>query len=738
MSFNKTTDPDGVFSGAKYIKERALNAEFSLSDPIPMFRREFEISEDIHSAEIFVQSPGFAVYSINGLPITEDKFISATSDYKKILWYDSYDVARLLKKGVNVISVMAGNGFFNEPFKTAWLFNEAYWRDSPQFVLSLKVNGKTALVSDSSWRASSENSYITYSHLRSGEFVDMRIFDASWQQAGFDDSAWKSAIERDESEITGTLRRNTCPPVREAEVYLPKDIRKTREGYLVDFGHTCSGYIGITLQAERGREIEFHYTEDIYPDGRIKMNNLQMKGCYPDKKPFHINKMIASGGLDTFKPQFCYHGFRYVLIKGLDAAPTRDSMKAYFIHNDIAQKSAFKCENEILQYIYDAGIRSTYSNMFWCLTDCPTREKLGWMNDAQASVEQTLINFDIVPLYKKWFEDIKADMHSDGALDGVVPSHPGWGRDWGPVCDCMLFELPYRVYLYTGNASMLTGAISHFEKYLAFLESAILKNESFILADWMGYGNSALIPKEFIRDLYFIKGLTVTALAYRLCGMDASGIDKKLAQYKGEHMQKYIGADGRCTINEQTAVAMMLMFGLYTDKEALSQQLAESVESAENKLTAGMVGVQYLYDALSMAGRSELAYKLITESEPGYKTWFTYGADTLWECWDGTDKNSHNHHMFSNVLGWFYKKLLGIEPAEAAPGFERVELRPNFIKDIGSVWGRTQTVRGIIELGWEYKNDRFEYTVVLPETVKAVYNGHTLVPGKNTFISPER
>ena len=147
-----------------------------------------------------------------------------------------------------------------------------------------------------------------------------------------------------------------------------------------------------------------------------------------------------------------------------------------------------------------------------------------------------------------------------------------------------------------------------------------------------------------------------------------------------------------------------------------------------------MLGVQYLYDALGESGRGDLAYKLITESDPGYKTWYEHGADTLWECWDGADRNSHNHHMFSNVIGWFFKTMLGIEPCEDAPGFERVILRPQFIADAGYIWAKMQTVRGEIELGWEYKDGVFEYTVNIPEGIEAIYDGKKLSVGENKFI----
>ncbi len=734
MSFSKKVDPNGVFNGAKYIKAQEQHSDYVFYDPIPMFRREIEIIEDIGHAEIFIQSPGFAEYHINGQPVTEDIFISASSDYGRILWYDRYDVSRLLKKGNNVITVMCGNGFFNETFRTTWLFHEAYWRDAPQFLLSLKVNGETVLVSDSSWKCNRDDSYITYSHIRSGEFVDMRKFDESWMKLDFDDSCWENAIERECNEITGELRPINCQPVREVEIYSPKEIRKTDEGYLIDFGHTISGYISAVLQAERGREIEFHYTEDVYPDGRIKLNGLHKEHCYPDIQPFHVNKMIASGNIDFFKPKFCYHGFRYVLIKGLDDAPRAENLKAYFIHNDVERRSEFKCGNEVIQYIYDAGIRSTYSNMFWCLTDCPTREKLGWMNDAQASIEQTLINFDIIPFYNKWFEDIKASVRPNGAINAVVPSNPDWGCDWGPVCDCMLYELPYKVYLHTGDSSMLTGTIEYFDKYLDFLEGYVKRDENFILADWMGWGNSPLIPQGFIRDMCMLKSLKITSLAYRLDGRDTRELDNKLEYYKALFISKYIDEKGRCTVDEQTSVAMMIMNELYTDREAIFAQMAQTVERTDCTLTSGMVGVQYLYDALGVAGRGDLAYRLITESNPGYKTWFEHGADTLWECWDGADRDSHNHHMFSNVIGQFFKTMLGIEPMLEHPGFEKLELHPQFIKDAGYAWAKMQTVRGEIELGWEYKNGKFIYTVIIPEGIDATYGNQKLSVGKNTFV----
>ena len=728
-----------VFENARYIKSEESARSFSLHDPIPFFRREFEIDKSaIKEAELFIQAPGFAEVFINGRPMTDDKFISPISDFTKILWYNRYDVGGLLRDGSNTVAVIASNGYFNESLRTGWKFHLAKWRDAPQFIFTLKINGEDFLVSDSSWKTSRAHSHIIFSHLRSGEYVDMRKYDESWMYSGFNDSGWRAAIEREPSEITGEFRPTECEPVRECEVLSPVSVTECKYGYLVDFGKNSSGYMEITLEAPRGMEIIFRYAEEVDADGRPKHNRMDDKLYYPEENfEFMTNKLIASGGRDTFKPKFSYHGFRYVLIEGLSYKPKAEDIKACFIHNDVKRKADFTSGSDIINYIYRAGIRSSYSNMFWSLTDCPTREKLGWTNDAQASCEQLLINFDIVPFFRKWFSDVLADQIETGELHGVIPT-AGYGLDWGPVCDYFLFELPYRVYLYTGDSSMLTSAIPQFLKYRDFFRGAIERDYVFRLGDWLGGGNSKVIPLEFIRSVYYVKVLRTVVLAKRLAGLDYTADERELGLLTEEFLGEYLTDSGECTVNEQTSCAIIIMLGLYREKDVLCRQLVRAAERDGTRIMTGMVGIQYIYDALSEAGRPDLAYKIITECDPGYRSWYDYGATTLFEKWEGVNIHSHNHHMFSSVLGWFMKSLLGIAPIEDAPGFERVRINPQFIGELGFARGYEDTVRGRIEAEWKYEDGKFTYTVTLPDGISGEYMGKTLTSGKNTFIIKEQ
>lgn len=173
------------------------------------------------------------------------------------------------------------------------------------------------------------------------------------------------------------------------------------------------------------------------------------------------DKVICSGKPIVWSPKFAYHGFRYIEIEGLETAD-EVIVEGVFVHQAVELRTQFECSDDFLNKLFRGGIMATYSNMFYSITDCPTREKLGWTNDAQASCEQILTDFKAEDVLNKWLQDIRDAMREDGAMPGIIPT-PGWGFHWGngPVSDGVLFEIPYRIYLHTGNGSpLLESSIS--------------------------------------------------------------------------------------------------------------------------------------------------------------------------------------------------------------------------------------------------------------------------------------
>ena len=60
-------------------------------------------------------------------------------------------------------------------------------------------------------------------------------------------------------------------------------------------------------------------------------------------------------------------------------------------------------------------------------------------------------------------------------------------------------------------------------------------------------------------------------------------------------------------------------------------------------------------------GYTDIAYAVASRKEyPGWGYMAAKGDGTLWEGWE--DRDSHNHHLLSDISAWFYSYLAGIRP----------------------------------------------------------------------------
>jgi len=698
--------------------------------PCVMFRKKFEI-DDFKSAKVYVCGLGYGYYYINGKKITEDLFTAPVSDYNKTLWYNSYDVTEFLQKGENIFTVICGNGFYNEAIKTSWDHYNALWRDNPKFILNLEVDGETALVSNATWKCTADTP-VVFNQLRSGEHFDSRLYDPKFNQLDFDDSSWGYAII-DNTPPKGSLRECLCEPIRECAEYKTIDIVQTEaKRYVFDIGQNISGYIRLKIKPENGKsgdKLIIKYSETVNDDYNLQYNGMTSGYFYPESE-FMTDKFICNGEDFIWSPMFVYHGFRYIEITGIKN-PDYDTVTGIFVHQDIKTISDFECSNESLNKLFKIGRMATYSNLFYMPTDCPTREKLGWANDAQASAEQMLTNFDIVNLFKKWNIDILDSMREDGSVPGIIPTG-GWGYQWGngPVSEGILFEVPYRIYWHTGDKSLLIQSLPYFERYFEFLES---RKESdglidFGLDDW-ACPEATKTPRKLINQVLLIKFLRIANMAAHFAG-DKDLSEKYLAEANNAvklFFDNYMNSDGTCKINEQTAVAMTIL-GVCAPSEPLKNQLKNLVENRDFHHNCGMVGLPHLYRALNACGLAEYAYKIITaKGYPSYTRWLDCGATTLWETWQPS--NSKNHHMYSDFMSWIMKTLVGINIVEA--GYEKVEINPEFISELEFCRGHIDSPKGKIEVDWNRIDDKIILEVTVPEKVIAVYNEKQLNAGKN-------
>ena len=393
----------------QFIKAKNYKEDGVSYAPSVCFRKKFALKKSGRYT-LSVCALGFGYVTVNGEKVAEDLFLAPVSDYRKTLWVNEFDVTKLLKDGENEIFVEVGNGFFNEGIETVWGHYKAAWRGEPTLCLSLANDGKDVVKTGEDWEAALSTKTV-FNELRSGEYFDARGGELHFENA-----------VQNQTPPTGEFRLCDCEPILEAERILPTDISKSKDGWIFDFGKNISGYAELCACEEAGRELTLKYAEEIDETGELQINGLNVF----QKAPFQTDKVICNGEKLVWKPKFTYHGFRFVEVIGLQNPPTEEMLTAIFIKQALERRGEFTCSDETLNKIYAAGIAATESNLFYSLTDCPTREKLGWTNDAQASLEQFLFNFGGEKLLKKWIVDICDTVNADGDLAGVAPS-PDWG-----------------------------------------------------------------------------------------------------------------------------------------------------------------------------------------------------------------------------------------------------------------------------------------------------------------------
>lgn len=593
-----------------------------------LLRRSFNVQNINRTFILQAIGLGIAIYYINGKRITDGVLLTTNSDYSKTLYLDQFDVTRFITKGKNVIAVELGNGFYNESLETVWKINHAHWRGEKCLHLKLKADDKTVVKSDEQFKVS-YSPFVIYNELRGGECFDQREY-LPFASISFDDSKWSNAVFVN-NPPKGKILENNCPLIKEFEHYSPVKITKSKNGYIYDFGRNISGYIQAKITNEANCEIVFKHAEDISSDGELELHNL---GCYQKGEPFQVDKCICDGSSFIFKPRFTYHGFRYVEVIGVKDI-NDISLEAIFVHQDIIYLKPKKLSNDLYQKIFDAGISSIMSNMYYGITDCPTREKLNWLNDLTATLPVLLKYFDSKESLIKIYRDIIDSQTKDGNIPGIAPS-PNWGYEYGPLCGGLIITLPYLFYKKYNDASLFNDHLKEINKYYRFVKKNLNK-DYFMLGDWTGSTNHPKTPVKFVLQTYLY---LFDKILYEMAKQDAFKKDLKL---RGQQLLSY-------KLEGQTIPSVLLALGL-GNKEKNLAALINDIEKEDYHFDVGMFGFQYLFKVLSDNKRDDLIFKMVcNEKAPSFKVWIDSGATTFFENFGETWSLSMNHHMFSCVI----------------------------------------------------------------------------------------
>ena len=711
---------------------------------MPLFLRNVSLRARPVRAMLFVSGLGQYEFRVNGRSVTRDVLTPGWTDYKQRVLYDIYDVSSMLNPGPNALAVMLGNGMYNALEVKGRYSKFSNSCGQPKLIAELHLSfadgTQQVIATDASWRTAPGP--ITLSNTYGGEDYDARLEQLGWDEPGFDDAAWAQAFMV--GSPGGMLAPEQTPPVRVLEHYAAAAVTHPREGGTVyDLGQNFAGWPELTVTGPAGATVRMLPGELLDDQGVVTQRSAN---AFPrDPAEFHYT-LRGTGGAESWHPRFSYYGFRYVQVETSEPAVQVVSLGGAAIHEDAAQTGSFASSNDLLNRIHTLILNAVRSNIVSILTDCPHREKLGWLEQTHLFAASLMSDYDVSALYRKTSDDMEDSQDPSGLVASIAPEvhkfldSKGRSTDFrdSPEWGSAVVLSPWTAYQFYGDPEPLRAHYRSMQRYVDFLQARTKDHLlDYGLGDWYDIGPHAPGYSQLTS-----KRLTATATLYedlqdmtRIATVlgkrdDAATYAQQAAAVRDAFNASLFHADlGSYDRGSQTANAMPLALGLVPDaaRAAVIESLVRDIEAHQYHVTAGDIGYHYVVRALTDAGRSDVMAKMLTvTTSPSYGYQLAHGATTLTEAWDSNPNSSQNHFMLGHAEEWFYRGLAGIDfDLSRAPG-SQIRIGP-YIPDPGKVTithaaASMLTPLGRISSSWTLSGDAVSLEVEVPPNTMAVVN----------------
>lgn len=697
----------------------------------PLLRREFEIAGGVRSARAYVSGLGYSEIYINGERSGDSVLDPAQTDYQHRVFYSCHDITAIVRTGDNAVGVMLGNGWYNQDRVWGGL---SYGRPCVLLMLRIEADDGTVqtIGSGPEWRCTTGP--IVSDNVYAGEVYDARLEIPGWAEAGLDDSAWVPAKASESP--GGQMMAQPIQPIKRMGTLDPVNITSPEQRVLIyDMGQNFSGWARVQLDGlPRGTTVTVRYAERLDERGRLATGSTGVQHTGVVQTDSYV---CRGDGTEVYEPRFTYHGFRYAEVARYAGEATVDKVKGVVVHTAVDRTGSFECSDPMINKIHEAAVWTQLSNLHGTPTDCPHRERCGWLGDAHICAEMSIYNFDMARVWAKYAGDMETTAR-DGGPKMITPGKRTCGEatpDWGTA----VVQLPWYLYLYYGDTRTLEASYPMMQRWMEHLgqiaDGAIVRAG---LGDWCapdsleGYAPTALISTG-----YYYLDATIMASASRALGhsSDTSKYGALAASIREAFVAEFWDGN-RQTYGSQTGDAFALRLGLAPEgcEQAAADSLASDVTlKHRGHHSTGITGSRHLFWALARYGHGDVALEILRKKDyPSYGQLFEWGATTLWENWgekwiDAQEgERSLNHPMQGGLDAWFYSGLAGINPSPEGPGFRRMVLHPQIIGDINYVRASYKSVAGEIVSEWQVKDGSLFWDIVVPANCEAeVYVPHT-------------
>lgn len=703
-------------------------------------RKEFDLKKKIKNAKVYIMGLGLYELYINGGKIGDQVLAPVPTDYTQNIKYNVFDVTAQLKEGKNVLGTILGNGRFftmRQDFKPYKIKTFGF----PKMALQLAIaytDGTTEIIrTDDTWQLTTDGPILSNNEY-DGESYDARKEMNGWNTVDFNPKTWVKATYVQEP--GGFYEAQMTPNMKIMGEVKPISISKAQNGnYILDMGQNMVGWLQLKAKGNPGDQITMKFAESLQADGTLYTENLR------DARVTD-SYTLKGGDQETWEPRFVFHGFRFVEISGYKSQPALTDFVGKVVYDGIKTTGTFASSDATMNQIFKNaywGIRGNYKGM---PIDCPQRnERQPWLGDRTTGAYGESFLFNNQTLYAKWLDDIKNAQTADGGIPDVAPAfwrYYGDNVTW-PGTYITVADMLYQQF---ADQKVIEKHYPSMKKWIVYMEENYLVND---LMTKDKYGDWCVPPEslelihakdparntdgELLASAYYYQLLQLMKKFAAITQADAAdGVyyDTLAQKIKAAFQAKFFHtATNSYANNTVTANVLPLAFGMVPKhlEAKVFENIVHEVEGTYNgHISTGVIGTQYLMRTLSAYGRSDLAYKLASNTTyPSWGYMAKNGATTIWELWNGNTAdpkmNSQNHVMLlGDLLIWYYENMAGIKSNPQTPGFRQIIMKPDFASGLKAAAASYESIHGLIKSDWKITAARLQWKVTIPANTTAL------------------
>ena len=709
--------------------------------PSLLLRRDFFVRSGLQRAIVNVCGLGQYELTLNGKKVGADFLSPGWTKYDKTCLYDTRELTADLRAGKNTIGLELGNGMYQvlgggryTKFKGSFGPQKAI----AQIRLEYRDGSVEYVGTDDHWRTAPGP--ITFSSIYGGEDFDARLLHKNWNQPDFIDTNWTTAqiVNGPGGELRGLSA--AAPPLTFFETHHSVATHTLTNGDVVfDLGQNASHVPQIAVTGPAGSKIRLLPAELLDTEGAV--NQSSMGAGHRGTQWCEFTK--GTDGLETWAPKFFYIGCRYIQVHCTAAnlnspLPKIKNLSASVMHSASEPVGEFTCSNPLFNRIRQLVRWAQRSNMVSLMTDCPHRERLGWLEEDHLNGPALRYEFDLAQLFNKTLNDIADSQLANGLVPTTAPEYTifrdknnpaqprnlfGDSPEWSSSC----ILVPWQQYEFAGDVQLLRKRYDLMKNYLAYFATRADHNiVNYGLGDWYDVGPnhpgvSQLTPIALTATAFYFQDTAIMAQIAALLGQkeDAKNFSDRAEEIRRAFNVKFFNAEKHnYATGSQCANAIPLVMDLCAPAEraAVLDDIVRDVRAHGNALTAGDVGYRYLLRALADGGRTDVIFDINNQTnQPGYGMQLAKGKTSLTEAWDGG--SSQNHFMLGQIQEWFYHDLAGIQ--SGGDGFKQINIAPQPVGDVTWVKASYDSVRGRIISNWKRAGGKFTLVVTIPPNTTA-------------------